>query len=325
MLQPRNKHPRGIRKRTAAVAATALMLPVIALVSASPAAAEPMGIFKIFAQCPTEKWEETGVALCSYAQTTSGEFVLGSTKVPIEKTITLQGGFIPTGNPENEREFYGVGAKDGETLSKTELNVPGGLTEFVKCEDITGGGLVEIAARALCKTVFENGLTGVTSTTELVTTKTNPLLFNEQALGAEEGTALTLPLRVHIKNPLLGNSCYIGSTSDPLELHLTTGETAPPAGFTPIHGALGKPETLKEYGLRVLRVSGNQLVDNTFPAPAAEGCGELLGITGFLDSIVNGKLKLPNKAGENVAKLDGELNAATPEHVIESESFPPAP
>lgn len=317
MLEDRSRRLASIRKRTLVVAAMALIVPLTALASASPAMAEPKGIFKIFNQCPTEI---PGNELCSYSVTTSGEFSIGTTKVPINKPIILQGGNFPTGNPENPREFFALPAKNGESLSKTELNVPGGLLG-IKCEEIKGEGPAEKFLRELCKKTFEGHLTGVTATTELVANAKNPVIFNEFALGAEEGPALTLPLRVHLKNPLLGNSCYIGSESSPLQLHLTTGETSPPAGFKPLHGVFGKPETLEEKGLLAFRLSGNSLVDNTFSAPGAEGCGEFFSLKGFLDSLLNGKIKIPNKAGENSAILNGELNSATPEAVIASEKF----
>jgi hypothetical protein len=317
MSNHRHKCVVGIRRR-AIIAAVALAAPLAALGLASPAMATPKGIFSIFAQCPTEF---PGVALCNYAQTTSGEFVLGTAKVPISTPLTLQGGDLPTGNPENEREFFALPAKNGESLSKTELNVPGGLTDFIDCEEIKGEGYFEREARAACKSFFEGTFLGVTATTELVANETNPSIFNEFNLGAEEGTALTLPVRVHLKNFFLGNSCYIGSEAEPIELHLTTGATAPPAGFSSIHGTLGEPETKKEDGQRMLRITGNSLVDNTFPSPGAQGCGELFGVTDFLDPLVDAKLKIPNTAGNNVAILDGELNAATPAAVIASESF----
>jgi hypothetical protein len=318
MLKDHCKRLASIRTRSLVTVSMALIVPLIALAFASSAMAEPKGIFKIFKQCPTEI---PGIALCNFAQTTSGEFSIGTTKVPINKTITLQGGDLPTGNPENPREFFALPAKNGESLSKTELNVPGGLAGIINCEEIKGNGFFEKAARELCKATFENKLTGVTATTELVASKTNPAIFNEFALASEEGTALTLPLRVHLKNPFLGNSCYIGSESSPLQLHLTTGETHPPAGFTPLHGTLGEPETLEEKEQVMLRITGNSLVDNTFSAPGATGCGEFLFVKGFLDSIINGKIKIPNKAGQNKAILNGELNAAAPEAVIASEKF----
>ncbi len=273
--------------------------------------AEPKGIFNRFKQCPTEV---PGVTLCQFAQTTSGEFVLGTTKVPINKTITIQGGGIPT-SPETEVEYFLIPAKNGESLSKTELNVPGGLTGLVNCEEITGNGFFEKAAREACKAIFENKTTGVTATTELVANAHNPAILNELALVSQVGTALTLPVRVHLKNPLLGNSCYIGSEASPLQLHLTTGTSGA------LKGKRGETETKEEKGLELLRLFNNSLVDNTFTAPGAEGCGEFLFIKGYLDGILDSKLKIPNKAGENSARLNGELYATSAANVIASEKF----
>jgi hypothetical protein len=310
----------GTRTRTLVIAAMALMVPMTALVSASPAMAEPKGIFKVFKECPTEI---PGLNLCSVDTTKSGEFKLGETAVPINKEIIQQGGFIKTGNPSQPREFFGLPAKNGESLSKTELNVPGGLLDIIKCEEIKGSGEIETFFRELCKKTFEHGATEVTATTELVANEKNPVIFNEFNLATEKGTAIVLPLRIHLKNALLGNSCYIGSEAEPLELHLTTGATSPPAGFKSIHGKLGEAETLEETvegeELSSLRVTNNTLVDNTFPAPKAYECGEFFFIKGFLDSLVEGKLKIPNKAGENTAILNGELRVAAASSVLFSE------
>jgi hypothetical protein len=316
MFKARRRRVALLRTRTLAIAVTALIVPVTALASASPAMAEPKGIFKIFNQCPTEV---PVVTTCNYNVTSSGEFKLGSTEVPINKNIIQQGGLIPTGNPENEREFFGFPAKNGESLSKTELNVPGGLLDFVNCEKIP------VLFQPACKAFFESGSMQVTATTELVATEKNPVILNEFNLGAESGTAVTLPVRVHLKNTFLGKACYIGSESKPLQLHLTTGATSPPKGFPSIHGTLGELETRKENGLRTLHISGNSLVDNTFSAPGSEGCGEaeilFIKFKGFLDEIVNEKSKIPNTAGNNVAKLNGELNVAPASSVIASEGF----
>jgi hypothetical protein len=307
----------GVRKRTL-IATLALMVPLAALGVAPPAMATPKGIFSVFSDCPLA---DPGLALCTISETTSGEFVLGTAKVPINQTITLQGGAIKTGNPENEREFFLVPAKDGNSLSKTELNVPGGLLGLINCEEIKGEGFFEKSVRAACKAVFESGATQVTATTELVANAKNPALLDEVAFNEETGTALTLPVRIHLKNTFLGKSCYVGSESHPLQLHLTTGATHPPEGFKSIHGSAGIPETLEEHELPLLRDFELSLVDNTFAAPGAEGCGEFLFIKGFLNSIIDGKLKIPNTAGNNTAVLKGELKVATPERVIESEKF----
>ena len=60
-----------------------------------------------------------------------------------------------------------VGALNGEPLSKTPQNVPGGLTGLVNCEEIKGSGFFEVLARESCKLVFENKTTGVAAVTEV--------------------------------------------------------------------------------------------------------------------------------------------------------------
>jgi hypothetical protein len=290
------------------VALVIAALAVSAMAFASSASAEPKGIFKVFNDCPTTT---PGVELCTWAKTTSGEFSLGSTKVPITSPIILQGGGIPTGNPENEREYFLVPAKDGNSLSKTELNVPGGLSGLVNCTEIKGNGLWEVIERGSCKAIFENGLTGVTEVTELAASATNPPILDLVALSTETGTAIVLPSKAHLKNPLLGESCYVGSEAHPLQLHLTTGKSGT------LKGKRGKVENKEEFEQLLLRISENTLVDNTYTAPVAEGCG---GFFSFLiDPIINSKLGLPSKAGANKALLNGELQSATNEAVKAAE------
>jgi hypothetical protein len=93
---------------------------------------EPTGDFAVFAQCPVKAEDVNG---CIYSPTESGEVKIGREEVPINKTITLQGGTIE--NEETGAEAF-VGALNGETLSKTPQNVPGGLLGLVKCNEIKG-------------------------------------------------------------------------------------------------------------------------------------------------------------------------------------------
>jgi len=306
----------GSRKRTLIIATMALMVPMAALGVASPAMATPKGIFSIFSDCPVKV---PGVEMCQYGQTTSGEFVLGTTKVPINQTITLQGGAIKTGSEEHPKEYFLVPATDGNSLSKTELNVPGGLLDFINCEEIKGSGFFEVLERGACKAIFENKTTGVTATTELVANTHNPALLDLKNLTREEGTAITLPVRIHLKNPLLGNSCYVGSESSPIQLHLTTGATSPNPPNKSIHGSRGTLESLEENELEMLRISKNSLVDNAFSAPVAEGCGEFFSF--LIDPIVDSKIGLPSADGHNTAILNGTLNSTSAANVIASESF----
>jgi hypothetical protein len=285
----------------------AMAMMVAALVAASPALATPKGAYAVFAQCPTE---DPGLSICTYGQISKGEFAIGKTEVPIEHTITQQGGGIEVA----ENLYALLPAKNGESLSKTEQNVPGGLLDIVNCKEIKGEGFFEKIERGSCEAIFENPKsTGVTATTELVANESNPALLNLEAQLSGSGTALVLPVRIHLKNPLLGEGCYIGSEAHPVELHLTTGTTSPPGPNKPITGNPGKLTEEEE----VIVDTGFKLVDNSFSVPVAEGCG---GFFSFLiDPVVNSKLGLESAGGKNTAILEGTQKLASAENVKNSE------
>lgn len=288
-----------------------LVVVSVGVFGVSSAVAAPKGIFKNFVECPTEI---PVVTLCQFGQTSSGEFAIGSTKVPINKTITLQGGGIPTGKIN---QYFLVPAKNGESLSKTELNVPGGLLGLINCKEIKGEGWLEKLARGTCEAIFENKVTGVTATTELVANEHNPPILDIAALFFAEGTALTLPVREHLKNPLLGEACYLGSEAHPIQLHLTTGTTAPPLPNKPITGFPGELKELEEPAGEVTVLANNSLVDNAFSVPVAEGCGGFF--SGIIDPLLDAKLGLESPAGKNTAILTGTLESAKSSSVIASE------
>jgi hypothetical protein len=277
------------------LAALAVAVPLGALAAAPSAFATPKGAFAVFADCPLTNPE---VRACVVAKTESGEFTVGSTTVPLKNSITLQGGFFENEETE-ELEF--VGAADGNTLSKTPQSVPGGLAGLVKCYEISN-----FFERLACEVIFENGLTGVTATSELAAPASS-IKLNEANLVTAKGTALSLPLKIKLDNPLLGASCYIGSNAKPIVVDFTTGTTSPPEPNKPITGNPGTGTTEAEG--EILVISNNSLVNNSFAAPKAEGCG---GIFSFLiDPLVNAKLGLPSAAGHNTAILNGTLRQAS--------------
>ncbi|HEX4437161.1 MAG TPA: hypothetical protein VH061_10230 [Solirubrobacteraceae bacterium] len=277
-----------------------LMLAVFAiasLTSVSSALAvthHPKGAFAPFADCPLSNKE---ITTCLNAKTETGKFIVGNETVPIKNTITLQGGLFETGET-----VHFVAAEDGNTLSKTPQPVPGGLLGLVKCNEISN-----FIERIACEVTFENGVTGVNATTELAGPASS-IGVNLANLVDSTGTALSLPVKVHLENPFLGSECYIGSNAHPVTLQLTTGTTSPPAPNKPITGNPGKLEFKEEF--QIIEVQENSLVNNSFPAPGAEGCG---GIFSFLiDPIVDAKLGLPSAAGHNTAILSGTLKETSP-------------
>jgi|HubBroStandDraft_6_1064221.scaffolds.fasta_scaffold23253_3 hypothetical protein len=291
----------SIRLRTVVV--VALLASLALAPSALAKENHPKGGFAVFAQCPLAN---PAIELCTIANTESGEFTIGKKTVPINKTITLQAGLKQVPETE-EREL--VAAENGETLSKTALTVPGGLFGIIAPEYLPKW------LQEIINNFVNEGFSGVTETTELALPASDARL-NLTALFSANGTALKLPTKVKLNNSLLGNECYVGSASSPVTLNLTTGTTKPPEGFKPITGAVGTLSFEEESAIGVL--TGGALVDNTWSAPGAHGCGGFL-LEGLLDPAVDAELGLPSSAGHNVAILKGTLKIASAEAVRASE------
>jgi hypothetical protein len=271
-------------------------LGTLATLGVSTSALAHSGEFAKFNYCPSTKAE---VKKCLYSVTNGGTIILGKKTTPIVNKVTLQGGYGKANSETHIAPFYE--ATNGITLSKTPQPVPGGLAGLINCKEISN-----FLERIACELVFENGLTGVNATLELAK-PASEIQISEYNLLTEEGLALKLPVRVHLENPFLGSSCYVGSSGSPLTWNLTTGETSPPAGFKPLKGTSGLLE-LKEED-EIAQLTGNELVDNTWTAPGASGCGEAFSI--IIDPILDLALGTPSKAGENSAILKNTIDVAT--------------
>jgi hypothetical protein len=250
-----------------------------------------------FADCPLGDPETT---LCLFSQTEGGEFVAGSKTVPISRTMTLQGGVHVVENEEKEvvkDEF--IAAKSGETLSRTPQPVPGGL------RGVVDPGLLSPALRGAFDELLARGITEVTATIELAAPASS-IGIDVQNLVEAQGMGLELPVKIELSNPFLGAACHLGSALHPISFELTTGRTDPPKATKPIKGKVGKAKLKDDYNLIVIK--GSSLVNNTFAAPGAEGCGETH--SPAVDRAVDAKLGLPAAAGHNTAILNGTLKDA---------------
>jgi hypothetical protein len=276
--------------RTKAAYLTLLAVVIFTCIGGS-AQAELTGNYTKFDQCPFSNLE---VKKCVYSVTESGEVVLGSKKVPIEKPVVLQGG---TGKAVGGYSPF-FAASNGITLSEAPQNVPGGLAGLVNCKEISN-----ILLRLSCEAAFEKGLTGVTSTLELAKPATE-IVVNETNLAGEIGTALKLPVKAHLENPFLGSNCYVGSAASPIIWELTSGETNPPGPNVKIKGSPGTISFLEEG--RILEAAGTKLVDNAWAAPGVSGCGGFL-VELLLNPIINVASGLPAAAGQNTAILNNTI------------------
>jgi hypothetical protein len=279
-------NPHGITRRLAlrrVASTTAALLVLLTALTTAPAAlaGKPKGEFAVFADCPLGT---TGVNQCVYAQFTGGELRLGKLDVPIKRTITLQGGLIVT---EKGETFANV--TEGQTLSKTEEEVPGGLLGIIGPEGSSLGLTLELVGS---------------------------VALNRAKLAAGEGTALTLPVKAHFKNVYLGEECVLGSSAKPITLNLTTGTTNPLSPNKPIKGSPGERESKDEGNLVIYK--GDSLLENNFSVPGAEGCGPI-SERSFIDALINEKYGYPASDGNNTAILTGTSEFASAEAVRKSE------
>lgn len=239
----------------AAIAALAVLAPMAS-------AKEPKPGYTQFAGCPSPE-ENAEVAACFRATIKSGHFQMGSKDVPIEKPMTLSGGWDP------EFTKFSYNSKGG--LSPVKQKVPGGVI----------------------------GLTGLTWLLEFLGSEALTLYAVTELAGpVTGGDGINLPIKVHLINGVLGNNCYVGSTSNPIKLHLTTGTTAPPPPNKPI---TGKDPGFEVDGLGIIHANGAVYVDNVFSAPGASGC--VLTLFGFIpisiNGLVNSQSGLPSPSGTN--------------------------
>lgn len=294
-----------IRRLLQSIAAIGAVAVGAALGLASPALAtehHPTGEYTPYKDCPLSTAK---LADCVLAETGAGEFTVGKRTVPISKTITLQGGFIE--NEATEKLEF-VGAEDGNTLSKTPQFVPGGLLGVVAPE------FLPKFLQEIVNSLVSEGLDEVTALTELAGPATSIGLSTENLL-LKTGTAISLPIKIKLNNTFLGESCYIGSNAAPVVINFTTGTTAPPSPNKPITGAAGTLAFNPSF--TIVTLTGTKLVNNSFAAPKAKGCGGLLSF--LIDPAVNAELGLPAEAGNNTAILEGNLATAGVSAVIASE------
>jgi hypothetical protein len=290
--------PRSRRARfvSAAVAACMGVLGLASVASAAPH--NPTGEFAPFADCPLNNSQ---VDSCFYSLSSGGTFTIGNKAVPLKNPVTLQGGLELLEEAPLGEEFRFVGAEDGNTLSKTPQPVPGGLLGIT-----APSWWPQILKDLFNEVVINQGATGVTATVELAkpasSVKVSLLNYIEQ-----KGTAIGLPVKVKLGNAFLGSNCYIGSNSNPININLTTGTTAPPPPNTPITGALGTGKANEAFSL--ITFEGGRVVNNSFSSPGANGCGGIL-FSWLVDPFVDSILGTPSPAGKNTAILEGKQQVA---------------
>ncbi len=199
--------------------------------------------------------------------------------VPVLNPIVLQGGIDR--NEEIEAETF-AGAINGETLTKAPQKVPGGLAGLFNCPEISN-----FIERVACEVVFENGLTGVNRDDGTRGTgKHDP----DQQKQPDQRRRRRAPASREVapgkpaarKRMLRRLEAFRTRSSG----NLRTGTTKPPAPNKPISGKTG--EVIIEEEANFVEIRNNTLVDNSWAAPEATGCG---GVFAFaIDPLIDSKI-----------------------------------
>ncbi len=249
-----------------------------------------------FSLCPTDfNPPPNEQLLCSHSETTGGQLTIGNSIV----TISNNPDTVDLGAYSNS----GLGIFGVEVIvTPTNGKVFGGPAQVVP------GGLLGLTGQLAPLSKPLDPINQVTSSLELAgpatpATVVDPTATNAFFCGAGPIAAcfdgpnpmsvVTVPVKVHLHNLVLGPNCYIGSNAHPIVLNLI--ETANSA---PVTSGVGN----------AIVVTGIEVADDTFAVPGASGCGLL----GLLDPVLNLKVGLPSPSGKNSELIDedGELEAA---------------
>jgi hypothetical protein len=278
---------------------------------------DPWGVnnFKAYKYCPWEEWEpgvfeQKKITYCFNGITLGGKhggfFEYGHIKVPLSKSVRLQGGF--KGNGE-EIEVLPA-ANGGETLEAPPLPVEGGIkviTPLIQQEAEWPQALKEAFKEA-----EKNGEKAIDVKIEMAGNECYevPGCLDTENIIIEEGTAFKLPLKVKVTGPFLeklgGGSCEIGSDTNPIHINLTTED----------EGTAGELEFNETFTNIFLQ--GSRLVDfgwHISKASGATGCGG--SYESYVDKALNLALEVESPEGYEIywrggiVVLQGDLHTGS--------------
>jgi hypothetical protein len=124
-----------------------------------------------------------------------------------------------------------------------------------------------------------------------------PSNFGGPAAVSGTGPVLTVPVKIQLQSSALGKSCYVGSNTNPIVLHIA--QTVSPDFSSSQPDPNGFPVTIGGYSNGKYAASG-------FTEPGATGCGS----GGLLDPLVNALLGLPSKGTKGSFTAVGDSNIA---------------
>jgi hypothetical protein len=252
------------------------------LVPAGSASAQTLnGIWGPFTRCPVDNpamLATDGVSsdpACIANSSPNGSIKLGNSTQTTGATNLQLGATI-----DDATGAFTLITPPGGALVAEPVNVEGGLLGLMCPSDIP-------LVSAICDGLVGSPLNAVSAVVEPAGEPSN---FSRAAALSQGQPIITLPVKVHLVNPILGPSCYIGSNNDPIVLR--PRNITRPTLASAIGNLDGTPNPTG--ALARLTASATQ-GDDTFAVPGATGCGLL----GVLNTAVNQQQGLPSPAGNN--------------------------
>jgi hypothetical protein len=248
------------------------------------------GDWASFNRCPVDNptmlaaTGEATVALCLSVASPNGSLKIGNLTAPTKGT-DLQIGLVEDGEGS-----LGVVAPENGAVLDESIEVPNGLQ-----------GLICPAHGRLAWQVCRKHHDGrgnrdnedsseLNNVTLSIVSAGEPSNFNLGAGLQLNLPLISLPVKLHLQNRLLGENCYIGSDAEPIVIQ-PENTTAPEAAFEAFDGN-GTPDP---SGPMILIKINNSQGSSSFTVPAASGCG----FQGIFDDAINRNVGLPSPAGSN--------------------------
>lgn len=228
----------------------------------------------------------SSIALCVASDSPSGSIKIGNITATTGDS-NLQIGLVE----DTSTGTFSVVAPSGGAIVTAPIQIPGGLLGLMCPSNIP-------VVTVVCHEITNSQLNAVTAVLESAGTPSNFSL----GAGLNSGIPIiTVPVKIHLENPLLGSDCFIGSGSNPILLQ-PENVTTPTIQFERFDGN-GTPDATNGVMSSIFSTGGTQ-GDNTAAIPRASGCGLL----GILNLAVDLKVGLPSASGNNSLVLN---NAST--------------
>jgi hypothetical protein len=225
-------------------------------------------------------------------------------KAVVRGALTMQFG-VAGASAGNANAGVVVPARDGNTLQKSTVS------SYQTVGAQISAGIAKLSDQ-LCYNTFPAWISNYLSCgliTELGYGVFAPLNYNVRIQlagvpsdfypGTVSGTGplLTVPIKIQLANALVGNTCYVGSNTDPIVVRLN--QTTAPKSVVSQSDPNGYPVSLTRAGFSFASASD-------FAEPAATGCGP----NGALNSMVNSQFGLPSAAGKNAVSIEEFITSA---------------